>query len=180
MTVRRRPLQQVGEPYLIALGDITVAFSLLELHLWLGIWKLVGGSGPVITAGIQASQALSLFRALIHHHVRDPELRRETREIATQVTRVMETRNTMIHSLWSFDVPRLNEPGVIDDARRTRMRRHPERGVEYQFVPTRIEELHQLSADITACIHQLIHLTGKLSPRASGPSVEAKEPTDWQ
>lgn len=94
--------------FLQALGSLVVTFSHLEESLGDAIYLAAGGTGPVVsilTSGVSFNNLVKKFGMICVSVVPSLGTHSEIRELCAALNAANETRNRLIHSVWSSTGP---------------------------------------------------------------------------
>lgn len=157
-------------PVVHLIGEIAVAFGILELFLELSIWQLIAGKdealqklGEAITAEMSFDRKVhalySMFALKFPEEAADPDLR----VIVSELFVIQDKRNRILHSAWSYS----QEFGVF-----TRMKASAKakRGLTRKMSTVEPEELIAIHREISELANRFGHFTktriqDRLAPR---------------
>jgi hypothetical protein len=97
------------EPVVHLIGEVAVAFGILELYLELAIWQMVAENdeekrklGEAITAEMSFDRKVHAFSSMFALHFPSEANDAELKKLVGSLFAAQEKRNQILHSAWSF------------------------------------------------------------------------------
>lgn len=163
------------EDAILALGKLTVSYSVLELMMHQFIWKLAGSNfqiGSVLTSRLDAPQLRerlsALYRYLPYQRAGSPEQVRLA-ELLDRIEKLASQRNDLVHSFW------IGSPGAVQP-NRLRYKVTMKHGLDWRLsgiVPA--AEIERLVSEIEAARRDLMQLFFQTLPQVDLPPPESEE-----
>jgi len=164
----------VPEPVLAAVGDLTISFANLEMHVELVVWSLVSSNtriGQAITSELGFSRlpviALSIYREL---HGEDEDFM-QLQELMKQSLSMAEERNSLIHSVWGVG-------DSEDSAIRAKVTAKLKHGVRFDSHPVDVAEVRAAAERMRVISGQILLFVSRLMRTGKSPSQFQRLPSD--
>lgn len=87
-----------------SIGLVTVNYRLLEMHLEVGIWQLLGvgkmqNIGKIVTADLTFSKLINLIGSLHNELCKNVNMRNEFQQLLIEIKNISAERNNIIHTI---------------------------------------------------------------------------------
>jgi hypothetical protein len=162
----------VSDEHLKALGQVIVNFALLETHVAMLTWALIGKNqrvGQIITAGLSFRSLLTLTSSLWKHQVSDPERTAEFEALLEDAQEAEQRRNVLTHSLWGAG----ESPGTVTRVKATAK---PRKGLRHQFQQMSVKELNDIADFISEVAAKSLYFTLRMVDQGVLPNIPFERP----
>jgi hypothetical protein len=145
----------VREAYQLALGSLTINFSLLHFLLervaW-DLWKVKGASATIITKDLRMSHLVEKLKATANDAIPQDE-RPQFLDLLKRAGKAAEDRNELLHSLW-----------IIEDGQPVLCISRKRGALSGSQVPS-VEDIEAVSASLVELSNEISFLWGWLTAK---------------
>lgn len=139
---------------LLALGELTVRFNVLETVVSAAIWHLLGvdqRAGQIMTARLSFPRLVDRFCSLIRHRSQDSDGLRGLDELRRQLENAGERRNQLIHSTWAAgDTP--------SSVRLFKLSASAKSGLKHAFTTVEAADVRRVSNAVAELVNDVTRL----------------------
>lgn len=143
----------LGPEYLAEIGRITVHFALLEWELIQLVHLLLStnrNKTRIIVSQLSFQRLQDLSASLVKE-VCGAEAAEEYREVLKLISKSVEERNAISHSMWGMSGGGTSDRVAI----RTKFTARRSKGLRFQREELAVEDLHEIACDISTAIFEL-------------------------